>query len=556
MLKQLKIKDFAIIDDITVFFNTGFTTLTGETGAGKSLIIDAIGLLFGLPTNSYMIRSGKQRAVVEGKFIELSDQCINILKLYNIPLINEEVVINIEINIKGKDIVIINNKKVSNKTLEVIGGVLGSIHSQHDSAKILFSNNLFYLLDDDHIKDKLLIYREIRKKYYKALQEYQKLVSCDESDKLEFIQYQYDELCKANLIDNEEEELEKEFQVLNNFEVINSLINEIKNSIYQNKIDDTLYSIVENLSKLKEFDSNFDTYQDKLMDSYYLLKDLNHYLDSFQHTLDYDEERLNYINNRFFFIKSLKQKYKKNYNQLIQFRGDLRAKIQDFESRDDKILGCKNNVEILYSQILSISSEISRLRQENSQKLRHFIIEHLYLLNIKYVNIDIIFKEIEYGSFENKRIFTPYGCDDIDFLVSFNEGEPPKLISKVISGGELSRLMFVVKLYLFQQMKFSTIIFDEIDTGVSGIVLEKMGELVEQLSHKVQIIMISHNPLMVLKSNHQLNVSKQIKNDNTVIKIDNLNIDQKIKVISEMMNPNDQTNKTQEFVKNMIKNNI
>ena len=558
MLSLLKVKNFAIIDNLTVEFTDGFTALTGETGAGKSLIIDAIGLLFGDRSSTMMIRSGESKALVEGIFENVSDNTKNILNELQIELLDgDTVAIKREISNQGKSLIRVNGEIITLNQLDLIASTLGDIHTQTDTHKLFKPQNYLTFIDNEEVVSLSLLYNEARKKYLKAIKNYNEIneLSILDTTNFEFWQYQYNELEKANLNINEEKNLEEELDYLNNFEYIHKNLLSINELFNDNNILDHLYEIISYTDKLAKIKSDYQKDSEKLNDCYYELEDLSNKFKNTFKSLDFDNVRLDEINERLSYLNSLKNKYKKNIKELIQFKGELKAKIESFEQIDDKILDAKKEVENSFSDLLTKTKDLTNARKKSAKKLEESVLNTLNDLMLSKVQLNISFDEYNVTDPYNSSIFKTNGADNIDILISFNIGEPLRPLSKIASGGEMSRIMLALKVHVLKTLKLSTVIFDEIDSGVSGSVAGKIAEKLKEISKDTQLLAITHLPIVASYSDQHYNIYKEFTENSTSTKIKELSVDERISVLSEMINPNDTTNQAYELAKTMLENN-
>lgn len=558
MLSLLKVKNFAIIDNLTVEFTDGFTVLTGETGAGKSLIIDAIGLLFGDRSSTMMIRSGESKALVEGIFENVSDNTKNILNELQIELLDgDTVAIKREISNQGKSLIRVNGEIITLNQLDLIASTLGDIHTQTDTHKLFKPQNYLTFIDNEEVASLSLLYNEARKKYLKAIKNYNEIneLSILDTTNFEFWQYQYNELEKANLNINEEKNLEEELDYLNNFEYIHKNLLSINELFNDNNILDHLYEIISYTDKLAKIKSDYQKDSEKLNDCYYELEDLSNKFKNTFKSLDFDNVRLDEINERLSYLNSLKNKYKKNIKELIQFKGELKGKIESFEQIDDKILDAKKEVENSFSDLLTKTKDLTNARKKSAKKLEESVLNTLNDLMLSKVQLNISFDEYNVTDPYNSSIFKTNGADNIDILISFNIGEPLRPLSKIASGGEMSRIMLALKVHVLKTLKLSTVIFDEIDSGVSGSVAGKIAEKLKEISKDTQLLAITHLPIVASYSDQHYNIYKEFTENSTSTKIKELSVDERISVLSEMINPNDTTNQAYELAKTMLENN-
>ena len=556
MLSNLRVKNFAIIDNITIDFNNGFTVLTGETGAGKSLIIDAIGLLFGDRSSTSIVRNGETKAIVEGVFENLSENTKNILEEIGVESLDDDMlVIKREINTSGKSIVRVNGEIVTLSQLDILAKTLGDIHTQDDTKKLFMPENYLTFIENSNSLEELNKYRDLRKIYLNNLKEYKKLInSQDDIDKNhEYWLYQYNELSNANLKVNEIEELEKELEFLNNYEVVYKLLLEIRETLDNNDICDSLYRVVNLLEKLSKYNENYNKMYEMLNDAYYNIEDLGSTIkDDFNH-LEFDEERLNEINERISFLNGLKKKYRTDILGLIKFKEELKEKIDNVDNIEVFIEDSRKLVENSYINLVHVSKKLTEIRKNNAIEVVSNIKNTLKDLLLEKVSIEIKFNDYLLEDYSNSNTFTEDGCDVIDIFVSFNVGEALKPLSKVASGGEMSRVMLALKVNMLDNLHLSTMIFDEIDSGVSGEAAAGVASKMKEISKKTQVLAITHLPIVASFADNQMLISKEVIDDRTTTNIKELSEEERINVLAKMISPKDTTNKSYELAKSWLK---
>ena len=555
MLSNLRVKNFAIIDNINIDFNQGFTVLTGETGAGKSLIIDAIGLLFGDRSSTSVVRNGEAKAIVEGVFEKLSQNTIKVLEDIGVELLEDDMlIIKREINSTGKSIVRVNGEIVTLAQLEKLALTLGDIHTQDDTKKLFLPENYLSFIDNEEVFTVLSKYRDLRSIYLQNLKKYKNLVnSQNEIDtNSEFWAYQYNELDKADLKIGEIEELEQELNFLNNYEYIFKLLLEIKETLSDNDISGSLYNILNNLEKLKKVNDKYHKQYELMNDAYYNLEDLESTIkDDFNH-LEFDEERLNIINERISYLNGLMRKYRLDILGLIKMKEELKIKINNVDNIEVYIEDAKKEVERSYENLKLVSLELTQIRKNNALNLTNNIKSTLKDLLLDKVQIEIKFTEYQLNDCFVSSPFLEDGCDQIDILVSFNVGENLKPLSKVASGGEMSRVMLALKVNMLNNLHLSTMIFDEIDSGVSGDAAAGVASKMKEISKFTQVLSITHLPIVASYADNQMLISKEVVNERTVTNINLLNYEERVDVIAKMLSPNDTTNKSKELAMSLL----
>lgn len=558
MLSELKVQNFAIIDNLTVEFNNGFTTLTGETGAGKSLIIDAIGLLFGDRSSVLMIRSGESKAMVEGVFEDVSEYTKAVLDDLSIELLDGDVVvIKRELSVNGKNLIRVNGEIITLNQLEKLASTLGDIHTQNDTHKLFTENNYLTFIDNTMIGDTLKEYQLKRNEYLKALEEYNHLIDLSNSDltNVEYWNYQYNELLNAKLNINEENNLNEELSYLNNFESIFKLLSQIINDINDNNIVDGLYDIINSSQKLSKYMPDFNKDLEMLNDCYYSLDDFANRIKNKMSNLDFDNERLNEINERLSFLDTLKHKYHKSVSEMLSYMSELKQKIDSVEQMDDLIAHAKKEVSIKYQSLCDVALKLTNERKESAKLLEDNVLNTLNDLMLSKVKFKYDFKEYTFDDEYNSSLFKPNGCDVVDIKISFNVGEGLKSLSKVASGGEMSRIMLALKVHTLKTLKLSTVIFDEIDSGISGSVAGKVAEKLKEISRDVQVLAITHLPIVASYADHQYHIWKSFSDNNTFTQIEKLDFNRRIDVLSEMISPNESSPKAKELALSMLEHN-
>ena len=553
MLTNLHVQNFAIIDKIDIDFKKGLTVLTGETGAGKSLIIDAIGLLVGGKATPSLVRNGETKAIIEGVFDNLNQQIKDFLIDLEIDD-NDELILRRDIYATGKSTYRVNGVTVTLSQIESLCESLLDIHVQNDTLRLFNPKNYLSFIDDENTNSYLEEYKTAYNEYIELLNEYKKLLkSMDETDQnLDFIEFQLNEIKKANLMIGEEEELLNELKVLNNFENIYSCLYNMKTLLNDNNISDNLYEVLDNIKKLKPLKPSYLQYYNDIENAYYTIEELNNFIKSEISSLEFDEDRLNEINDRLSVITKLKRKYKSDVEGILKLKAEFEKQIESVENFDFFEKELNNKVKNAYNKLTIASINLTNKRQENALKLKNSILNTLKELMLEKVRIEFIFNEVKYDDFLNNSIFKKNGVDSCDIFISFNLGEELKPLNKVASGGEMSRVMLALKVHLFINKNLSTVIFDEIDTGMSGVVAEAVAKKLKELSNNVQVFSITHLPIVASIAEHHLYVKKSFVDDLTITNVAELSFDDRINVLAEMISPNDQEGHAKEVAKAML----
>ena len=551
MLIQLNIKQFGIIESATIELKNGLTVLSGETGAGKSMILAAISQLSGQRTSTSYIRYGEEKASVEGVFdFPKNKEVINIFKDLDLDLEDEVIIIRRDIYSSGKSVCRINGTIVNLSTLKKVAVYLLDMHEQHDNQILLVEKNHLNLIDSFNKEEIKKVRMEYKEKYkeYKVVTEKIENLKQQESDilqKVDFLKFQYQELTQMKLKKDEDISLEKDIDYLENFEKVNTLAYSITDGIDgEYGILSKLAEIKSNLGELSRYNSNFEEKYEEITNLYYILDDLKYEVSSYTDDIEYDEEKLDRLIFRMDKIKNLEKKYSRSLNDLIIFREEIKEELEELENYEenyDKYIVEQKNI---LTELKSLGDKLTTIRKKTAQKLESLIQEELKFLYMDKSTIKVDFKDKEYAS---------DGKDDVRILISANLGEPLKSLSKVASGGELSRVMLALKIIFSRSIEATSIIFDEIDTGVSGRVSQRMAEKMYQLGVGSQVLCISHLPQTTALADTNLLISKEVIDKRTLTSIKELDRQQKIEEVARMISGDKMTRLSEEHAIEMLK---
>ena len=550
MLVALNVKNFAIIDNINVEFKDGMTVLTGETGAGKSLIIDAIGLLFGKRASSEMIRSGEDKATIEGSFSDYDSEITKILDEIGIDYRDEAyLTIKREIYASGKSVCKINNQTCNLGQLAQISEFIGDIHSQEDTIGLINPKNYLRLLNNAKVEELLKGYAEKYQEYKKDLASYKELVKKNEESKAkeDFLKYNLKEYLAAKLDINEEASLKQEASNMANYEKMVSDIKEI-NDINASSTLPSLYQAIKALDRLSNYDTKYQELKKSLEEAYYnieaILDDPSLRLSNFE----YDEERLNEINERLSIYADFKRKYKKDVKELVDYFEEIKKELDFVQNYEVYLDETKKKLDKSHKEVYEAGLSLHNERVKVAKVLEEDVKNNLIDLQLKNTIFEISFNEI------NDDNFYKDGLDQIDFLVTFNKGEPLKPLAKVASGGELSRFMLAIKASLGKSLPLQTKIFDEIDHGVSGAVAFAIGKKISSIANSSQVLCITHLPQVAAIANQQLNISKYVDGNRTYSVVNKLTEEERINEIAKMISNGNITNASIETAKELLNN--
>ena len=535
MITELSIKNFAIIDDISISFQEGLTVLTGETGAGKSIIIDAVQLLTGSRASVDYVRHGAKKAEISGLFtmIETNENVLNKCNKYGIDMEEDTLVLERTITDKGKSICRINGKIVTLSILREIGQTLVNIHSQHDTVHLMDTSGHISLLDQYNVKQITPLKEEYSKLYeqYTSLQNQYQSLSENEQEiahRIDLLTFQLEELEDAQLQPGEDERLLEERNHLHHFEKIYQTLHETYNALYGEQKGLEWVDISQNtLQQIKEVDDTFEKEAEQLTNLYYQLEEIAFTLRNRIDSLEYDEARLNEIEARLDEISRLKKKYGATVNEMLTYKEDIQAELEKLQNKDLHMEQLEKQLAEVEQKAFEQAKQLTALRKSTAKNLELEIHEELKDLYLKNATFKV--------HFEDSKTLNIDGTDTVTFLISTNAGEPLKELAKVASGGELSRIMLALKKIFAKHDQIGTVIFDEIDTGVSGRVAQSIAEKMYQISTSTQVLCITHLPQVAAMSDQHLLIEKNTINNRTSTSIKDLNEKEKIHELGRMM---------------------
>lgn len=547
MLESLYIENFAIINQVQIDFQSGMTVLTGETGAGKSIIIDAIGQLLGQRTQPNFVKENRDYTYIEGVFT--SNEKINtLLDEMHIPS-DTQLIVSKKITKDGKSSIKINYRSTTQMLLKTVMSNLVDIHSQFETHQ-LFKQSYHLQVLDDYCGKKLSILKEKYfnnfNQYKKLEKEYKQLKNEELSDEqYDFYLSQKSEIDELHLDDFDEEEFIKERNELNNFEKNAKHISQYKNIMDSSKGMMSLFK--DGLNELASIDSSkIQDLHDQLYDAYYSIEGINDDIYDYLQLSNFSEERYNEVQDTYFKLNKLKRKYGASIENILDFRAELDKKIHYFENRESVISTLESKLKTNQENAFKIALDISKLRQENA-----LILEN----KVKEILKDLYLPQVDFKFQFEKTNLTENGIDSVCIVVSTNVGQVAKPLQKIASGGELSRIMLAIKTAC-QHNENNTIIFDEADTGVSGKVAESIGKIMKEISKNQQVICITHLAQVACFANHHLQISKQLESNDTNVKITILSDEDSIIELAKMISGKEITEQSIAHAKQLKKNNV
>lgn len=557
MILELNIKNFAIINDLKISFTKGFNVLTGETGAGKSIIIDAVGLILGDRSNKDFIKIGQDKSIIEALFyLENSSHVKELLRSYGIQYeLDDTLLITREIHKNGRSFSRVNGHTITLNMLRKITSSLVDIYGQHEHQSLLNSENHIELIDLLGDNDLLLHKKEIRRNYLQLNELKNKLskIVTDEKErerKIDLLKFQIDEIDSGSLKSNEENELINEYTKLSNLEEIAKKLNSIhsildSNDYNNSSVIDELNKVSNILNNISKFDNNIKEYEKNINETIYQIQDLIRDIRNYYENIDYDIEKLSILEERMELINKLKRKYGNTIDEILEYRDNIEEELNIIINNKKQITVLKSNIEQLNIKILKESKILSKKRIKVIKAFEKKMIDELYNLNMK----NIKFK-VSHEILNNSNI---NGIDKIEFLISTNLGEPLRKLSKIVSGGEMSRIMLAFKSIIVGVDNISTMIFDEIDTGISGRTAQIVGEKIVNISRNHQVLCITHLPQIAAMSDSHYLIKKIENNGNVRTIVSRLDYNSKIEELSRLLGGVDLTDTTRLHAEEMIK---
>ena len=552
MLTNLRIENVAVIEKVSISFEKGLNILTGETGAGKSIVIDAINAVLGERTTKQIVRNGADSAKVTAYFDFIGENVIDVLKSLDIePEEDGSLLINRVITADGRSTCRINGQPVTVSMLRQVGNELISICGQHDSQKLLQSENHIVYIDSLGGTSELL--EDYRTVYTKACEIKKELDSLKRNDsdnrqRLDFLKYQIDELERADIQIGEKEKLNGEKRKIKDREKITSALYSAHSIISGDEntsgLCDNLYHLSSFLAQLRDYDSEFGEYEKSVDDLRYELEDCLSALNRMSSSFEDEEVDIDSIEERLDIIYRLSKKYGSTEEEMLETLERLQKEYHSITTSDERA----EELEEEYNQISQLlrkkASILSEKRKSFCVEFEKQIMQQLAYLDMHGAVFKVDFKTVNPGS---------NGIDDVQFLLSANAGQEPKPLSKIASGGELSRIMLAIRCALAESESVSTLIFDEIDTGISGRAAHKVGYKLKQLSSGFQVICVTHLAQIAAGADNHLLIEKRTEEGKTFTLVTNLESDARIKEIARIIGGDIVTRATLSSAEELIK---
>ena len=537
MLKHLYIKNFALIDELDIDLHEGFSVMTGETGAGKSIILGAIGLLLGQRADGKSMKMGAEKCVIEAQFDLSRYQMEGFFEQNDIEYDETDTIIRRELLASGKSRAFINDTPVALSLLKELGEQLVDIHSQHQN--LLLQKHDFQLCVVDVIADdarEVELYRDCFTKYHETLQKLETLKESIERNRqqVDFMEFQYNELAGANLAEGEQEELEQKSDLMTHAEDIKtglyeaeSLLNESMNSGGQSIVSQ-LRTAISSLRNIERVYPDAEELTQRMDSAYIELKDISQELNRRVSDIEFDPAELDSVNARLDLLNTLESKYHKdNVEELIEMRDELRQQLNNIENSDEALATLQSEVDAQLRMCKEKAGKLTNLRMQAAKKIEQEMRKKLVPLGMPNVQFSVTIELTTLNS---------TGQDKVSFLFSANTSTPLQPIAQVASGGEIARVMLSLKAMISGVVKLPTIIFDEIDTGVSGKMAEQMACMMQEMgSHGRQVISITHLPQIAALGTSHYRVSKEETQTGTTSRMEELKPEERIQEIAQML---------------------
>ncbi|BCA85304.1 DNA repair protein RecN [Enterococcus saigonensis] len=553
MLVELAIKNFAIISSLRLQFHQGMTALTGETGAGKSIIIDAMGLLCGSRGSSDYIREGSNKCSLEGLFeLPKSSQLNELLHELGIETEDELLIVQRDISQSGKNICRVNGRTLTLANLRRIGAFLVDIQGQNEHQELLQPDRHLHLLDQfggQKFHELLERYQQAYEKFQHLNKQMRKIQVNEQSyvQRVDMLHFQQDEIASANLLPNEEEELVEEREKLGNYQkIVDSLAksyalltNDEENSL------DGIGAALTNMQDIAHLDNEYETISENLQSAFYLLQDaagdISRQLDS----LSFDEGRLEEVNQRLELIRQLKRKYGESIPEILAYYDEIKKELAESAFSEGQLEQLAKEVHIQEQVVWHFAEELHQERKRIARKLAKAIVTELKELYMEYSQFEVRFNN-------GKKILHENGFDEVEFYLTTNPGEPLKPLVKVASGGELSRMLLALKTIFSQSQGITSIVFDEVDTGVSGRVAQAIAEKIAKIAENSQVLCITHLPQVAAIADYQYYIKKEVSQGRTQTIVSELAPHLRINEIARMLAGAEVTDLTLEHAKELL----
>ncbi|MEI6756736.1 MAG: DNA repair protein RecN [Chlorobium sp.] len=545
MLFSLYIKNFALIQELSIEFRPGLTIITGETGAGKSILLGALSLVLGERASADLVRSGTTKAVIEALFKDVLPDKINALLNAAEIETSPELIIRRELSASGQSRCFINDSPCTASLLKQLGELLIDLHGQHEHQLLLHAETHESLLDDfAQSAQEVTTYISVRSSLQELQQQVKKLQreAAELREKKEMLDFQLNELRSLDLKPGEDETIETEITLLENAETLFTLSTSLSDLLYdsEHSVYSSISSALHSLEKLASIDKRFENHIEEARSAKSIVDELSRFTRSYSSNIDFNPGRLESLRERQLQLQRISKKYSRPLSGLIELCQDLDAKVALEENLEEEIALIQQEIDVRKAELSTCAVTLSLKREKAAHRLETTIQEELKELGIPHSTFIVSItheEELEGEITIEGKTFTAFarGYDRIEFLISTNPGEKPKPLVKVASGGEISRVMLALKSALAESSKLPILIFDEIDTGISGRVAESVGKSLKRLSRLHQIIAITHLPQIAAMADLHLQVQKSVQEERTVTEVTPLDHESRLQAIASLI---------------------
>lgn len=564
MIKSLYIKDFALIDELEVEFGEGLNILTGQTGAGKSIVVGALNMILGERADTELLRQGADKAITEG-IIHVGDMPeIRDLLEENAVDFSLDLILRREIKDSGSR-AFINDTPVTISVLREVGNYLVDLHGQHDHQLLLKEENHRGVIDGfDEVTPYLDAYRRSYNEMGQLKKDLQKLQQREDElqEKLELYRFQDQELTEADLDPNEEEELETEMNLLDNAEDLDRKAAEVVELGSENEINimDLLNRMKLHLEDMARIEEDFETYLEEITTARISIQEMINFTERYRAGIEFNPQRLEELRKRQSELNRLRKKYNRDIPDLIEYHHEIRKELSLAENFDLEIENLEKKIRKQAEELSEHAKDLHNKRLEVGKKLSADIIDELSRMGIPSaqfrVRVDWLYSDRGWITIDGRPVeCTEHGCDEVSLYISTNKGEEPKPLAKIASGGEISRVMLALKSIIAKEQSLPVMIFDEIDVGISGEISEKVGRSMRRLSEQCQIIAITHQPQIASQAHHHYKVEKKEKDGRTVSRIYQLSNREHIQEVASLMSGEDITEAALKSAEELIEKN-
>ena len=568
MLKNLSIKNYALIDELDLEFGTGLNIITGETGAGKSIIIDALNLILGERATIEEIRGGAEKAIVEGIFTITGNKKVQRLLLESEIENEDEIIVRREVNQKGQSRAFVNDTPIPVSQLKQLGDFLVDLHGQHEHQSLLRPETHIDLLDDFGGLENLI--NDFRRAYHELsskLGELNELISKRDAlkEKRELYAFQIKEIDEVNPVSGEVDRLEAELKILENAEKLFESATKLYEILYdsESSVHDQLVVVRNQLQDLSQIDKSFDAIREESESAKAVIDEITRFVQSYSSKIDFNPQRLEEIRERLGVLTMFKKKYGGSLEAAIEYREKIGKEFALAENFDEEILKLESNAESSRAKVSEIAERLSTKRRDVAERVTKGLVGVLGEIGIEKSRFEVEITNREYKAGDGKlkplaklgKDFyetSDKGFDMVEFYVSTNIGEDPRPLSKVASGGEISRIMLALKNILAKSDRLPLLVFDEIDTGISGRIAAKVGRSLKNLSGFHQIIAITHLPQIAGMADTHFRVEKVVKGKRAVTQVSRLSDEDRILEVAKLLSGDDVTQASISGAKELI----